>query len=582
MENRKSDSIRFFVQMPDGKALPCRRFESKMQVKAIHDAILWYCKIPVTGQKLYYKGEHLQRWQTLEDYSIQNGDCLELKLGFDDTSELLQEIHQMSSNICRMCLGEFLYGDTLLNHLITIENLLAIETKEESENLMSSYSVPATWLCFTDIADYSKGFLERRNLSVLRTIFRIRPSFFEMANTLNIVLNNAKEEDKSIVDLLSTDIKDVFGRLLDEMENNLRLIPQTARIFETSELKLEPLHFDCFEFSGKVIALALMHEVQVGVAFHRLFLLPLAGEEISVKDLRDANPSFYNNKAKHRFHDDDEILDDFINSMSEQISFSEGFDSVFGKSIDKLLMYRGIDVEDLNLVLKGDLNLGFNSGERTHVNHDNNENTTLNTCQINRQRLNITKSKWRKDRKKPLGGGISGKVYKGYADGGFFFAVKEIRIENKGEIDKIKQEVKLLCQFSHPNIVKYYGTEEDESKVNIFLELVSTGSLRKVYKSFELEESQVSHYTKQILEGLKYLHERKVVHRDIKCANILVDEKGYVKITDFGLTKVTGLIALLKSRYGKIDWIAPEVMNRTKSMDLKLIFGALAAPSWRC
>ncbi|KAF2294009.1 hypothetical protein GH714_006342 [Hevea brasiliensis] len=206
-------------------------------------------------------------------------------------------------------------------------------------------------------------------------------------------------------------------------------------------------------------------------------------------------------------------------------------------------------------------------------NHDNNESdplmsqlledTTLNTCQINRQRLNITKSKWRKDRKKPLGGGISGKVYKGYADGGFFFAVKEIRIENKGEIDKIKQEVKLLCQFSHPNIVKYYGTEEDESKVNIFLELVSTGSLRKVYKSFELEESQVSHYTKQILEGLKYLHERKVVHRDIKCANILW-EKGYVKITDFGLTKVTGLIALLKSRYGKIDWIAPEVMKQDK------------------
>ncbi|KAJ9174800.1 hypothetical protein P3X46_013405 [Hevea brasiliensis] len=685
------------------------------------------CKIPVTEQKLYCKGKQLQRWQTLEDCSIQNDDCLELQRVFDDKSVLLQKIHQMSSKICRMCRGQSLPKDNLQDDEKTIVALLALLREEESENLMSSYSVPATLVMLYRSAipqykAYASALIRFSmeeisncpNVSVDRCIHLV---FSGVLRNAICGIDNAKEEDKSIVDLLSTGIKGVFSYLLNKMENNLRLIPETARIFETSgwlhsvsivyldilkelnsisqlweneqkqfqhvlmnqqislqlilekttwkddyhwllkhndvidsksrmhlvtmmmipeeklldaefykplvhwsrfldedlyeslkdnnitspkklqdwlyklcqaifkpqnllflacsndpmkfypnpELKLEPLHFDCFEFSGKVIALALMHEVQVGVAFHRLFLLPL--EEISVKDLRDANPSFYNNKAKHRFHDDDEILDDFINSMSEQISFfRKGFNSVFGKSIDKLLKYRGIDVEDLNLVLKGDLNLGFNSGERTHVNHDNNESDPLMSqfLKINRQRLNITKSKWRKDRKKPLGGGIFGKVYKGYADGGFFFAVKEIQIKNKGEIDKINQEVNLLCQFSHPNIVKYYGTEEDESKVNIFLELVSTGSLRKVYRSFELEESQVSHYTKQILEGLKYLHERKVVHGDIKCANILVDEKGYVKITDFGLTKVTGVIALLKSRYGKIDWTAPEVMKQDK------------------
>ncbi|KAF2293989.1 hypothetical protein GH714_006120 [Hevea brasiliensis] len=762
MANGEFNFIGLSIKLPDGTTEKFLAYPGST-VKDVHQGILLECKIPVTEQKLYCKGKQLQRWQTLEDYSIQNDDCLELKLGFDDTSVLFQKIHQMSSNICRMCLGEYLSEAAFDDNLMTIVALLALLTEEESENLMWSYSVPATlvmlyrseipqykdyasdlitffWLEISNCPDVSvdgcirlalefcaslskvygdplyrlwrttlKQLLERGNLSELRTILKIRPSFFEMANALSILLSkmqesnrnsyyvieslkfhfcefqvfsgvlrnaicgidNAKEEDKYIVDLLSTGIKGVFSILLNKMENNLRLIPETARIFETSgwlhsvsivyldilkelnsisqlweneqkqfqhvlmnqqislqlilekttwkddyhwllkhndvidsksrmhlvtmmmipeeklldaefykplvhwsrfldedlyeslkdnnitspkklqdwlyklcqaifkpqnllflacsndpmkfypnpELKLEPLHFDCFEFSGKVIALALMHEVQVGVAFHRLFLLPLAGEEISVKDLRDANPSFYNNKAKHRFHDDDEILDDFINSMSEQISFfRRGFDSVFGKSIDKLLKYRGIDVEDLNLVLKGDLNLGFNSGERTHVNHDNNESDPLMSqfLKINRQRLNITKSKWRKDRKKPLGGGIFGKVYK------------------------------------------------DESKVNIFLELVSTGSLRKVYRSFELEESQVSHYTKQILEGLKYLHERKVVHGDIKCANILVDEKGHVKITDFGLTKVTGVIALLKSRYGKIDWIAPEVMKQDK------------------
>ncbi|KAF2294006.1 hypothetical protein GH714_006306 [Hevea brasiliensis] len=119
-----------------------------------------------------------------------------------------------------------------------------------------------------------KQLLERGNLSELRTIFQILPLFIEMADTLSIVLSkmqesnpnsypipiigslkfhfrefqvfscvlrnaicgidDAKEEDKSIADLLSTEIKDVFGRLLNEMENNLRLIPETARIFETS------------------------------------------------------------------------------------------------------------------------------------------------------------------------------------------------------------------------------------------------------------------------------------------------------------------------------------------------------------
>ncbi|XP_021618651.1 E3 ubiquitin-protein ligase UPL5 [Manihot esculenta] len=336
-----------------------------------------------------------------------------------------------------------------------------------------------------------------------------------------------------------------------------------TKFYPNPELKLEPLHFDCFEFSGKVIALAVMHELQIGVAFHRMFLFQLAEKDISIGDVKDAYPSFYNKKAKECFLDDDQIRNDLVNSISEQISFfRKGFDSVFGKSIVQLLSFKGIELEDLNLVLKGKLNLEFISGEITHAS----DPLMSQFLKINRQGLNINKSEWRMDRKKTLGGGISGNVYKGYADGGFFFAVKKIRIKDKikQEIDRIQQEVNLLCQLRHPNIVKYYGTEEDKSGVYIFLELVSTGSLRQVYKSFKLKDSQVSYYTNQILEGLKYLHERKVVHRDIKCANILVDEKGCVKITDFGLAKVTELVPLLKSRHGTIDWIAPEVMKKDK------------------
>ncbi|CAI9114658.1 OLC1v1015429C1 [Oldenlandia corymbosa var. corymbosa] len=142
-----------------------------------------------------------------------------------------------------------------------------------------------------------------------------------------------------------------------------------------------------------------------------------------------------------------------------------------------------------------------------------------------------------------LGRGSFGSVYEGIADDGFFFAVKEVSLLDQGEearqsIYQLEQEIALLSQFEHENIVQYYGTQKDECKLFIFLELVTKGSLLNLYQKYNLRDSQVSAYTRQILHGLKYLHDRNVIHRDIKCANILVDANGSVKLADFGLAKV--------------------------------------------
>ncbi|KAG4380965.1 hypothetical protein GLYMA_15G048500v4 [Glycine max] len=122
-----------------------------------------------------------------------------------------------------------------------------------------------------------------------------------------------------------------------------------------------------------------------------------------------------------------------------------------------------------------------------------------------------------------LGNGSFGTVYEGFTDDGNFFAVKEVsllddRSQGKQSIFQLQQEISLLSQLRHDNIVRYLGTEQDNYKLYIFLELVTKGSLRSLYQKYRLTDSQASAYTRQILSGLKYLHDRNVIHRDIKCA----------------------------------------------------------------
>ncbi|KAG6517284.1 hypothetical protein ZIOFF_020669 [Zingiber officinale] len=181
-----------------------------------------------------------------------------------------------------------------------------------------------------------------------------------------------------------------------------------------------------------------------------------------------------------------------------------------------------------------------------------------------------------------LGKGSYGEVYEGISEDGFFFAVKEVSLLDQGtnaeqSILQLEQEIALLSQLEHENIVGYYGTTKDDAKLFIFLELMTKGSLASLYQKYPLQDSQVSIYTRQILNGLKYLHDRKVVHSvsgemshdldinklysgimDIKCANILVDANGSVKLADFGVAKEMSESNQLNSFKGSIYWMAPE------------------------
>ena len=131
----------------------------------------------------------------------------------------------------------------------------------------------------------------------------------------------------------------------------------------------------------------------------------------------------------------------------------------------------------------------------------------------------------------------------------------------------MKKEVSLLRHLSHPNIVHYYQTDlsEDMSGIDVLLEYVPGGSLKRILQKFHcLEVAIIKKYAKQLLEGLAYLHENSIIHRDLKSANVLISPTGVLKLTDFGSSRKFDEVEehLTKSLKGSPYWMAPEVVNR--------------------
>ncbi|XP_036057736.1 mitogen-activated protein kinase kinase kinase 19 [Onychomys torridus] len=176
-----------------------------------------------------------------------------------------------------------------------------------------------------------------------------------------------------------------------------------------------------------------------------------------------------------------------------------------------------------------------------------------------------------------LGRGAYGTVYCGLTSLGQLIAVKQVALDTSDkfatekEYRKLQEEVDLLKALKHVNIVAYLGTCLEENTVSIFMEFVPGGSISSIINRFgPLPETVFCKYTRQILQGVAYLHENCVVHRDIKGNNVMLMPTGTIKLIDFGCAKRLAWAGLngthsdmLKSMRGTPYWMAPEVINES-------------------
>ncbi|KAF7696912.1 mitogen-activated protein kinase kinase kinase kinase 6 [Silurus meridionalis] len=140
-------------------------------------------------------------------------------------------------------------------------------------------------------------------------------------------------------------------------------------------------------------------------------------------------------------------------------------------------------------------------------------------------------------------------------------AIKVVKLDAGDDISSIQQEITMMKDCMHKNIVAYFGSYLRNNKLWICMEFCGGGSLQDIYHvTGPLKERQIAYVCRETLQGLHYLHLMGKMHRDIKGANILLTERGDVKLADFGVAaEINASIVKRKSFIGTPYWMAPEV-----------------------
>lgn len=165
---------------------------------------------------------------------------------------------------------------------------------------------------------------------------------------------------------------------------------------------------------------------------------------------------------------------------------------------------------------------------------------------------------------KKVGQGASGSVYlaKIKSDGSKV-AIKQMNLLRQSRKDLLLNEILLMKEMQHPNIVNYLDSFVVSNELWMVMEYMDGGQLTDIIDNNTLHEDQIAAISLETCKGLEHLHSKNIIHRDIKSENVLMTGAGDIKITDFGYSaQLTDTKKQRATMAGTPYWMAPEVVRQ--------------------
>jgi len=140
--------------------------------------------------------------------------------------------------------------------------------------------------------------------------------------------------------------------------------------------------------------------------------------------------------------------------------------------------------------------------------------------------------------------------------------VKRVNTQEEDEIREVAREIEAFKEIKHDNIIRCYGAWMHQEKIHMVIEFCHVGSVASIYEETEMgfDEDFIKYLIREMLKGLEYMHSLGIIHRDVKCANTLMNEDGEIKLADLGTIGRT----INQKRYslvGTPHWMAPEICS---------------------
>ncbi|WFD20653.1 non-specific serine/threonine protein kinase [Malassezia caprae] len=163
-----------------------------------------------------------------------------------------------------------------------------------------------------------------------------------------------------------------------------------------------------------------------------------------------------------------------------------------------------------------------------------------------------------------IGQGASGGVFTARSLGSNqLVAIKQMVLQQQPKKDLIVNEIEVMKQSRHPNIVNFLSAYMTNGELWVVMEYMEGGPLTDIVLYSILSEGQIAAIAREVLTGLRHLHSQGVIHRDIKSDNVLMSMRGEVKLTDFGFCAQLGPTQSKRvTMVGTPYWMAPEVVSR--------------------